>query len=416
MKNKKVISIIAIIMAILMALSLIISVLPVMASAVSQEEIDAATRKRDELQAQVDEKQAVVDQLEAEHAGVLATKLAMDERNEYCRQQIEANNDIIDIYVQMIAEKELEVSEAKRLEDEQLERYRTRVRAMEENGNYNYVSLILSAESLSDLLTLIDDIGEIMQSDRHLEDEYIAARQNTEQVKAEYEEYKAGIEEKVAELESESADLEAKIDEANKLIAEIVDKLDAEEEKLAEIEAVWSAADDKVNSLIAQMEAERKAAEEAAAAAAHQEMMYGEVQGTGSWKWPVACKYITSRVGGRVHPVTGVYKYHSGMDIGCAYGDTVWAADDGTVCLAGVNGGYGNCVMINHGNGYYTLYGHLSSISVSEGTVVSKGNTIGAVGSSGVSTGPHLHFEIRYGGECLEFNDWFGGLTFAPDA
>lgn len=396
-----------------MALSLVISVIPIGANAVTQDEIDAVKKKRDELQAQVDAKQAVVDQLEEEHAGILATKQAMDERNDYCRQQIQVNNEIIDIYTKMIEEKGLEVTEAKRLEDEQLERYRTRVRAMEENGgNYNYVSLILSAQSLRDLLTLIDDIGEIMQSDRQLEDEYIAARLYTQQVKSDYEEYKAGIESKVSELEAESALLDEKIEEANQLIAEIVDKLDAEESKLAEVEAAWASADDEVASLIAQMEAERIAAQEEERKA----QMYGDVQGTGTWKWPVACKYITSRVGYRIHPVTGVTKYHSGIDVGCAYGDTIWAADDGTVCFAGTKGGYGNCVMINHGNGYYTLYGHLSSIAVSEGTAVSKGNTIGYVGSSGVSTGPHLHFEIRYGDSCLEFNDWFSGLTFAADA
>ncbi len=104
------------------------------------------------------------------------------------------------------------------------------------------------------------------------------------------------------------------------------------------------------------------------------------------------------------------------MDIGCQYGDTISASDSGVVSLAGVNGGYGNCVIIDHGNGYYTLYGHMSSIAVSEGQTVSQGQTVGYVGSTGVSTGPHLHFEIRNSSGAIDFNGWFGGLTYAPDA
>lgn len=109
------------------------------------------------------------------------------------------------------------------------------------------------------------------------------------------------------------------------------------------------------------------------------------------------------------------------MDVGCQYGDAVWASDSGTVILAGDNGGYGNCVMIDHGfvNGdhYYTLYGHLSAIYVSYGQSVSQGETIGAVGSTGVSTGPHLHFEIRNSSGPTDFNWRFESfLTYAPDA
>lgn len=104
------------------------------------------------------------------------------------------------------------------------------------------------------------------------------------------------------------------------------------------------------------------------------------------------------------------------MDIASNQGTAVYASDGGTVTLAGWNGGYGNCIMIDHGNGYVTLYGHLSSISVSEGQSVSQGATIGAVGSTGNSTGPHLHFEVLQNGSRIDPEQFFSGLTISADA
>ena len=123
-------------------------------------------------------------------------------------------------------------------------------------------------------------------------------------------------------------------------------------------------------------------------------------------------------MGNRFHPIFNEWRYHSGMDIGAGYGSAIVASDSGTVSWCGEKGGYGNCIMINHGNGYYTLYGHMSSYAVSYGDSVSKGQTIGYVGDTGWATGPHLHFEIRYGDSCLdpEVVGGFTGLTYSEDA
>ena len=115
--------------------------------------------------------------------------------------------------------------------------------------------------------------------------------------------------------------------------------------------------------------------------------------------WPAPDSHqINSPFGWRIHPITGTSKFHSGVDINASYGSSVLAADSGTVILAGWNGGYGNCIVISHGNGITTLYGHLSSIIVSSGQSVSQGQTIGYVGSTGNSTGPHLHWEVAVNG------------------
>ena len=391
-----------------LAAVMMIGVLPAQAFAVSQAEIDELERRKEAIEAKVEEKQAVVDELEEQQAGVMEQKKALDDRNEYLLEQLKINAEQIALYDEMIEQKAQEVVAAKALEDEQLQRYRTRVRAMEENGRGNVLAMLLQSNSLGEFLTAIDDIGEIMESDKALEDAYIAARENTEKVKAEYEAVKADLEEKKVELGNEQTEIEAQIDEAAKLIEEIQNNIDEHEDELEELRRAQEEAESTIEKKIAELEEQKRREEEArqaaqaAAGGGGGGVSYnnsdGSVMGTGNFAWPC-----------------------SGMDIGCQYGDAVWASDSGTVIVAGENGGYGNCVMIDHGyvNGdnYYTLYGHLSSIGVSVGQSVSQGQYIGAVGSTGVSTGPHLHFEIRNSSGPTDFNWRFEGmLTYAPDA
>ena len=425
--NKKTKSILALMLSVMTVLSLVLGALPIQAYAVTQSEIDALKKERDKIAEAKAAQQAIVDELEAQHADVLERKLALDERNVYTLEQMALNEQEIALYDQMIEDKAREVEEAKALENQQLERYRTRVRAMEENGNFGFLALVLNAGSLGELLTAMDDIGEIMESDRRLEDEYIAAREHTEEVKAEYEAYKEELEAKQATLRAEQVELQRQIDEATELITKLAEDIEGNAEELAKLQAAQDEAQKEIDQKVAELERQRAEEEERRRqeAAANNPSNGGgggssgggTVTGTGSFTWPCpSCTYITSRVGYRWHPVSGQWKYHSGLDIGAAYGASIVAADGGTVTIAGVNGGYGNCVMIDHGNGYYTLYGHMSSIAVSVGQSVSKGATIGYVGSTGVSTGPHLHFEIRQGTTILDPENWFTGLTYAPDA
>lgn len=400
-------------LSMVLSFALLLSVAPVSSHAVTQDEIDALKSQRDEITAQRQEKQAVVDQLEGEHATVLERKLAMDERNMFTIQQIQLNAQEIALYDEMIADKLKEVEQARELEQQQLERYRERVRAMEENGNYGFLAMVLNTTSLGELLTAMDDIGEIMESDRELEDEYIAARENTEQVKAEYEATKTELEAKQAELRTEQEELEKDIEEATQLILSLEEDIANRREEYDAILAAEDEANARIDALVAELEAQR-AAEEAARNPGGGGG--GSVTGSGSFIWPCpSCTYITSRFGLRIHPITGEEKTHTGLDIGAGYGAAIVAADGGTVILAEVNGGYGNCVMIDHGNGYTTLYGHMSSYAVSSGQSVSQGDTIGYVGSTGMSTGPHLHFEVRSGGGRIDPEQFFSGLTFSPD-
>ena len=417
MRKRKIRNALALCLSLVMVGTAVTQALPLQAEAVTQSQIDELKAQRNVIRAQRQEKQAIVEALEAEKADVVAQKQAMDERNMYTLQQIQLNNQEIELYDEMIAEKAAELEEAQRLENEQLERYRTRVRAMEENGGYNILAIISKSGSFSDMLTAMDDVGEIMESDRQLEEAYIAARENTESVKADYESTRSELEELKAQLKAEQEELEKDIEEAIQIILDLENDLENRQAEYDAIMAAEDAANATIDKLVAELEAERAAAAAAAAAAAGSGGGGGSATASGSFLWPVASYvYVSSRFGLRVHPITGEKKSHTGIDIASNQGTAVYASDGGTVTLAGWNGGYGNCIMIDHGNGYVTLYGHLSSISVSQGQTVSQGTTIGAVGSTGNSTGPHLHFEVLKNGTRIDPEQFFSGLTISADA
>lgn len=409
-------------LSLLMVLSLLLCLFPAQAFAVTQDEIDEIQRQKDELTALRWQSQQKVDDLESQQASVLEQKAALDERNQYALEQIQLISEQIDLYEEMISDKAEEVEAAKQLERQQLERYRVRVRAMEENGNYGFLALLLKVTNLGEFLTAMDDVGEIMESDKQLETEYIAAREHTETVLAEYEEVKAELEGKQTELKTEQEELETQIEEAYRMIAELqenIDKAVAEYEINMAAEDEMAAYFDQLSAQFAREQEEaRRAAEEAAAAAGGGNggggsSGGGSVTGTGSFTWPVpSCTIITSPYGSRMHPILGYERFHSGVDIGAGAGSTIVAADGGSVAVATYSDSYGNYVMINHGNGYTTVYAHMSSIAVSEGQSVSQGDTIGYVGSTGWSTGPHCHFEIRSGGSTVDPAGYFSGLSF----
>ena len=390
-------------------------------AAVSQAEIEALRAQRDEIEALREEKQAEIDELKDSAVGILVQKRALDERNTYTMQQLQLNEEEIRLYDEMIADKEKEVQRAQEQEQVQLDRYRARVRAMEENGTLNYLALILKSNDLGEMLTAMDDVGEIMLRDRELEDDYIRARENTEEIKSEYEDYQKEVAGKQEALREEQEKLQAEIDEASELLIGLHDDYMNRQAEIAEIQAQEDATNTAISVLVAKLEAER-AAEAAAAAAASGGGGGGILSGAaayanGSFIFPVeSYSHISSRFGERIHPITGELKNHNGMDIAANMGTAVYAADGGKVVLAEWYGGYGNCIMIDHGNGYKTLYGHLSYIGVKSGQSVTQGSTIGQVGSTGNSTGPHLHFEVYLNGSRIDPEQFYSGLNISADA
>lgn len=371
-----------------------------------------------------------VERLKEEQAMAIEEKLAMEERNAMITEEIRLITEEINLYNKMIEAKEREVEAARTREEQQLERYRVRIRAMEENGtSHTILSILLNCDSFTDLLSALDDYGDVMDSDKTLYNMLIDAREDLERIEAEYVAYKEECEEKKAQLDADKAELEAQIAESEKLIEEYAERIRIAEEEQKAMEAAEAAAAAAAASFMAdyyrmqqqllqqQQPPSGGGASDAGTGGTDTGAPGGDTGagsggdsgssgyippagGTGTYVWPFpGHKIITSVFGHR--PSTG--SYHTGVDIDGyqSMGDAIVAADGGTVIRATYSGGYGNCIIIDHGSGMATLYAHMSSMAVGVGTVVSQGQYIGGVGNTGTcygADGIHLHFEVMVNG------------------
>lgn len=408
MSNKRFVRLVCVILAAVMLFTLLLS--GISAFAVSQSDVDALEKERQNIRDQQADVIEQLDSLESEKASVIERKEALDKQNELYRQEIELINDQIEIYDQMIADKAEELEQAREAEEKQFEIYCQRVRAMEENSTWSYISFIFKADGLADMLARLDDIMDIIKHDQALEDEYIEAREFVEKVKAEYEEIQAEQQAKKTELTAEKEKLEAEIESAYLMISELEKDIEEYKKAYEANELLEVEVQNKIDETVAALE-KQKAQEEA-----NKYQNSGTGSGTGStgssnvganagagYYWPCpSSAYITSVFGYRVHPIFGTTKYHSGVDIAANAGSNICAAASGTVAIAEYSASYGNYVVIYHANGMSTLYAHMSSMAVSAGQSVSQGQLIGYVGSTGWSTGPHLHFEVRVNGSCVD--------------
>lgn len=394
--NRKVVrSVICVLLALIFVISLMTALIPTNASAASQSEINRLTQQRKELQAKQQEQQKTINSLRSKKASVVDQKAALDKENDLAQQEIELVKEQITAYDQQIEDKGVELESAKQEEEAQTVRFRSCVRHLEEYGQMSYIAILLEATSLSDLLARMDMVGEVIAYNKQVQADMTAAREKVETVKAELEDARTELQDKQSELETKQVALQQKVSEANALLASLESDINAYKSVHDQYEQqqknVQSQIDKQVEELRRQEEVNK-----------NNNPGYdpGKANGsTGTMMWPCpSCHYITSQFGWRYHPIYQTQKYHSGVDIGASYGATIVAADGGTIITAGSVSGYGNCVVINHGNGITTLYGHMSSIAVSVGQKVSKGQTIGYVGSTGNSTGPHLHWEVTVNG------------------
>lgn len=262
--------------------------------------------------------------------------------------------------------------------------YRKRLRDIYINGQINYLDVLLGAKDFSDFSSRMYLLQKIISRDLEL-------LEKLKQDAAEINSRKEQLAAEMKEIKATQTELEAKKAKVNKLReqrAYMLYKAQEEEQSSQEEYERLLAISENIASMLRNME------NSGGGAPAGQ-------GGTGQFMWPCNGP-ITSYYGWRTHPIFGTTKYHSGMDIAVDSGTPIHAADSGTIVYSGWLGGYGNCVMIDHGGGLVTLYAHNSALNVGEGQYVSKGTVVAYAGSTGYSTGPHCHFEVRLHGELTE--------------
>lgn len=414
-KRRKVfVRIIAIALAVLMAGSILLGVVSSQSAyAVTQGQIDSLKEEKEKIEKQQEELQSQINSLEYEQSTALAKKSVLDEQIALTEEEISNLTAQIEEYNQLIIEKEKEARKLQQQQDERYELYKERIRAMEENGTISYFEILFGARSFSDFISRVDFISEIMSYDEEVYQDYVDAKEATLAAKAEIEDAVEQQEAAKLALQDEQATLEVQVEEANVVIAEIQNNISDYQDQYDEMEAEEKKTQQEIDSLIAELQ---KQQEEAEAARPSGNGSTGSATGTGSFIWPSTSNYITSLFGTRFHPIFHVYKSHNGVDIGASYGTPVYAADGGTVVTSVYSSSYGNYIVINHGNGMTTLYAHMSQRVVSAGDTVSQGEVIGYVGSTGNSTGPHLHFEMTSGGSRINPLDYFSNYVISPNA
>ena len=354
------------------AVSLLPEAVVVPASAVTQAEIDAMKEEANSLK-----QQQVEQQINATRAEIntIAAQIAK--------------------YDELIAQKQTELDEAEAEEQAQYELFCERVRYMEEQGEVSYWSILFSSKDFADLLDNAMMVEEIMDYDNQVMDQLIALREQIEQDKAELETARQEQQDAKAEQEAAQANLQAQESEVDALLSQISNQEDELEAREAQLRAASDAATAEIAA------AERELAAQIA-----------NVPSESGFLWPLPGRYnLSSLFGSRKHPITGKANNHTGIDIPASSGTSILAAKSGVVTTSTYNNSYGNYVVVSHSDGTSTLYAHMVRRNCSKGDTVSQGQVIGYVGTTGSSTGNHLHFEVRVNGSRVDPINYFTDLS-----
>ena len=453
MKNRnRLVSILAGLMAVIMLLTLLVGILPVSASAKSSKEI------KEEIKALKGDQSAIWAELDAlkgeQDANWESIEEMVEHKNNIDQQigllytEIENINTQIRSYSELIAanQEELDAAEAKLAELN--EKNKERIQAMEEEGEISYWSVLFKAKSFTDLIDRLNMMAEIHEADQRRMSELSDAANAVAEARTALATEKTALEESRVALKESQTELDAKRAEADELLAELnkdkraLDAMEADyEAEEAELSAQIAAAEvEYTKALKAEEEARRKAEEERKRKEEEEKKKQEEANkkpgnsgsnnggsnnggsnnggsnnggsndsgSTGggfvsgeSWRRPCSWIKLTSPYGYRTHPTTGQWKFHNGVDLANNQGTPIYAARSGKVTVATYGGTYGYYVTINHGDGFSSLYAHMTHYIVSKGQTVKKGDVIGYMGSTGRSTGPHLHFSIFYNGSSV---------------
>ena len=406
-KRKLLVSILAGIMALIMLLGLIAGFIPAAHAASSSElkaELDALKAEKAEIDAQIQEIKGQISENNNEIKEMVAQKNLIDQEIFLLYQQESNINGQISTYSLLIADKQEQLVDAETKFNDLTEKNKERIQAMEEEGQISYWSVLFQANSFSDLLDRVNMVQEIAAADKRRLEELDAAAKEVTEAKAALETEKEALEEVKAELAVTQAQLAEKRTQADALLAELV-------AKGMEYEDLMAQSEDEQAELAREIANKKDEYDKAK----YQEWLATSVPPTtrptapsdnsgsstpvsGGWKVPINYTAMTSAFGWRIHPIYGTRKFHYGVDLAAPTGTPIYATRSGTVSTASYNGSAGYYVQINHGDGFRSIYMHMTHYVVSAGQNVSQGQVIGYCGSTGGSTGPHLHFGISYNG------------------
>ena len=383
-------------------LVMILSVaIPVHASS-TKDKINDEKEEQEQSQQRKEQIENKIQELEVYKADAISYIQKMDAELAEVEAKLEDLGNQQTIKKQEIAETEIELEDAKKTEREQYESMKLRIQYMYENGNESYLEMLLGAESFADLLNKSEYIAQITSYDRDMLDAYQQTILEVEAKEAQLEEENRELTRLIQESKDEKENLQRLIDAKAVVLAGYEADIESGEAEVSALEADMA----KMEEELAELEAKLKREEEEAArqAAAARRTYDG-----GSLGFPMAWYYRkTSDFGYRNHPIYGQVLQHNGVDLSADTGTAIYAAYKGTVVVSTYNSSAGNYIMIDHGSGLMTVYMHCSKLLVSVGETVSKGQTIGLVGSTGNSTGPHLHFSVRLNGSYVDPKPYIG--------
>lgn len=304
-----------------------------------------------------------------------------------------------------VAEKEQEVTQIKQqlkeAEENETNQYvsmKQRIKFMYEKGSQTYLTMLFEAEDFSDMMNKAEYIEEMSNYDRDMLVQYQDTKQAILLLKTQLEEEQSALKQAQEETTQKEGEMNDLITQKQEQIEDYEADIDNKEKAIKEYEAEIAAQ----NATIAALEAKIAQTQEDVSG---NDAGDAPVYSGGTFCWPApSYTRISSEYGNRIHPTLGVTQFHNGLDMAAPHGSPILAAEGGVVIAASYNATMGNYIMINHGSGLYTIYMHASALYVSSGQTVSRGEKIAAVGSTGRSTGPHLHFSVRRNGSYV--NPW----------